>query len=79
LARHGFYPKRSGYLAVLNGPEALERCESLGAAIESRLGSGYTHDTRKGRVRVHTRVKTTPGGFWKEAKTHALRNYPGGS
>ena len=46
--------------------------------MAARLGAGYTHDTIKGRNRVHTRVKTTEGGAWKERTTHVLRDtFPG--
>ena len=46
--------------------------------MAGRLGAGYAHDTMRGKNRIHTRVKTTEGGFWKESKTHALRNtFPG--
>ena len=46
--------------------------------MAGRLGAGYTHDTIRGRNRIHTRVKTTEGGFWKESKTHLLRDtFPG--
>jgi hypothetical protein len=72
LARRGFYPNKKGYQAVLNGDEMYSHCDSIGASWQGRLGDGYTHDTIKGRNRIHTRVKTTEGGFYKEAKTHAL-------
>ena len=74
MAKTGFHPYRKGYREVLNGSEMYAHCDSIGAAMAGRLGSGYTHDTVRGKVRIHTRVKTTAGGFFKEAQTHAMRH-----
>ena len=74
----GFRINRKGYRETLNGPDAFYICNRIGASMAGRLGAGYTYDTMRGQNRVHTRVKTTEGGFWKEAKTHVLRNtFPG--
>lgn len=74
MAKHGYHINRKGYQALMNGPEVYSHCDSIGASWQGRLGDGYTHDTIKGKNRVHTRVKTVwPGGFYKEAKTHALQ------
>lgn len=78
MARHGFYKNSKGYREVLNGPDSFDICDRIGASMAGRLGAGYAHDTMRGKNRIHTRVKTTEGGFWKESKTHALRNtFPG--
>lgn len=74
----GFRINRKGYSEVLNGDEMFGVCDRIGANTAGRLGAGYTSDTRKGKTRIHTRVKTEGGGFWKEAKSHALRDtFPG--
>lgn len=74
----GFRINRKGYQEVLNGPDAFDICDRIGASMAGRLGAGYTHDTIRGKRRVHTRVKTTEGGVWKERVTHTLRDtFPG--
>lgn len=74
MAKRGYYPSKKGYRAVMNGDDVYAYSDSIGASWQGRLGDGYTHDTIKGEKRVHTRVKTVwPGGFYKEAKTHAMR------
>lgn len=78
MAKKGYHVNRKGYREVLNGPDAFDICDRIGASMAGRLGAGYTHDTIRGRNRIHTRVKTTEGGFWKESKTHVLRDtFPG--
>lgn len=78
LAKKGFHINRKGYQETLNGPDAFYICNRIGASMAGRLGAGYTFDTIYGQRRVHTRVKTTGGGVWKERKTHVLRDtFPG--
>ena len=76
MARQGFRPSREGYREVLNCDEMFGVCDRAAANLAASLGAGYTYDTIKGKNRIHAQTKTTGGGFWKEVKSHALRNTP---
>lgn len=57
----GFVPYSTGFRQVLNGGEMFAECDRKGAELAriASLGTGdYVHDTIRGQVRIHTRVKT---------------------
>lgn len=71
----GFYPKRAGYLEVLNGPEMLSVCDGMCQELRARLGTGYKADARRGKFRIHGRVSTaSKATYYGERSTHRLRN-----
>lgn len=65
-----------GYAQVLNGGSAYNACDAKGAEVArvASLGTGdYVHDTMRGRVRIHTRVKTVGiASYMAERSTHRL-------
>ena len=75
MAKQGFYPRRAGYLQVLNGGEMLSVCDAVCQETKSRLGIGYKADARRGKVRIHGRVSTAnKATYYAERATHRLRN-----
>ena len=77
MARDGFRMNRKGYAEVLNSDDAWHVCDSVGASLSQTAnmdGHGeYTHDTIRGKTRIHTRVKTTDRtSFYKERATRTL-------
>ena len=75
MARQGFYPRRRGYLDVLNGDEMLHVCDAIVQDMRAQLGAGYKADARRGQVRIHGRVSTADRATYRaERFTHRLRN-----
>lgn len=93
---HGIYVTTSARISqVANGPEVETICDRVGNTLAYRAelngGRGYVVDTRKGRWRIHTRVKTDntlmARDTWHEYHHHNLTrtlsdlsgmiNYPG--
>ena len=76
MARKGFVPNEYGYRLVLNGGEMFWACDDKGAEIArvASLGAGdYVHDTIKGQVRIHTRVKTADvRAYMAERQSHRM-------
>ena len=77
-----FVRNPSGYRAVLNGPELFDACDGAAAGGASTANAmagahgNYTHDTRAGRYRIHSRVMTPRGDYAaanSEAKHGVLR------
>lgn len=61
MASGKFVHNSGGYKVVLNGHDAWQACDSAGAEMARVASVGtasYTHDTMRGQVRIHTRVKT---------------------
>lgn len=82
MARDGFRMNRKGYAEVLNSDDAWHACDSAGASLSQTAnmdGHGeYTHDTIRGKTRIHTRVKTTDrASFYKERATRTLARIAG--
>ena len=67
MASGRFVRNAAGYREVMNGPELFGVCDGAaagGAASANAAGGAhgsYTHDTRTGRNRIHSRV-TVPRG-----------------
>lgn len=65
-----------GYRQVLNGADAFGACDRAGAEVAriASLGTGdYTHDTIRGQVRIHTRVKTADlRSYMTERNAHRM-------
>ena len=82
MAKTGFHPNRRGYAEVLNGDDAYHECHSAGGSMAQTANAGgnggYTHDTIRGRTRIHTRVKTTDASsFYRERSTRTLARIAG--
>lgn len=62
MARNGFVPNFKGYRETLNDDEAYSHCHAIGGSVcqtANMAGHGtYSFDTIRGKVRIHTRVKT---------------------
>lgn len=78
---HGVYVTTSQRISqVANGPEVAEICDRAGHTLAYRAelngGRGYIVDTRRGRWRIHTRVKTDDTAMardtWHEYHHHNL-------
>lgn len=70
-------PNYKGYREALNDDEAYRHCDSAGESLcqtANAAGHGsYVYDTIRGKVRIHTRVKTADRkSFFKERNTHTL-------
>jgi hypothetical protein len=77
LARSGFVPNFKGYLATLNDDEAYRHCDAIGQSVcqtANMAGHGeYAYDTIRGKVRIHTRVKTADEeSKWRERHYRTL-------
>ena len=76
MARKGFVPNEYGYREVLNGGPMFWECDRRGAEIAriASLGTGdYVHDTIRGQVRIHTRVKTADvRAYMTERHSHRM-------
>lgn len=63
-----FIPNPTGYREVMNGPQMLSHCQSVGdslaASAARQSGTAYVVDSIRGLNRIHTRVSTPPD--WKE-------------
>ena len=75
MARN-FVPNEYGYREVLNGGPMFWECDRRGAEIAriASLGTGdYVHDTIRGQVRIHTRVKTADvRAYMTERHSHRM-------
>lgn len=75
MARN-FVPNEYGYREVLNGGPLFWECDRKGAEIAriASLGTGdYVHDTIRGQVRIHTRVKTADvRAYMTEGHSHRM-------
>lgn len=71
-----FVPNEYGYREVLNGGPLFWECDRKGAEIAriASLGTGdYVHDTIRGQVRIHTRVKTADvRAYMTEGHSHRM-------
>ena len=69
-------PNEYGYREVLNGGEMFRECDRKGGEIAriASLGTGdYVHDTIRGQVRIHTRVKTADlRAYMTERHSHRM-------
>lgn len=69
-------PYSTGFRQVLNGGEMFAECDRKGAELAriASLGTGdYVHDTIRGQVRIHTRVKTVDlRAYMTERNSHRL-------
>lgn len=69
-------PNEYGYREVLNGGEMFRECDRKGGEVAriASMGSGdYVHDTIRGQVRIHTRVKTADvRAYMAEGHAHRL-------
>ena len=79
MARDGFRPNLKGYRETLNDDEAYRHCDAIGESVcqtANMAGHGeYAYDTIRGKVRIHTRVKTADRkSFFQERHTHTLAN-----
>lgn len=76
MARKGFVPNEYGYREVLNGGPMFWECDRKGGEIAriASLGTGdYVHDTIRGQVRIHTRVKTADiRAYMTERHSHRM-------
>lgn len=77
MAREGFKPNFKGYREALNDDEAYRHCNAIGGSVcqtANMAGHGqYTYDTIRGKVRIHTRVKTADRkSYYQERHTHTL-------
>lgn len=76
MARKGFVPNEYGYREVLNGGPMFWECDRKGGEIAriASLGTGdYVHDTIRGQVRIHTRVKTADiRAYMAERHSHRM-------
>lgn len=65
-----------GYRQVLNGGDAWDACDDRGAEVAriASMGSGdFVHDTMRGQVRIHTRVKTADiRSYMAERNAHRM-------
>lgn len=68
---------RKGYAEVLVGDDAFRACDAPGTSLAqtaNMAGHGeYTHDTMRGKKRIHTRVKTANRkAYYQERATRTL-------
>lgn len=78
MARKNYFkPNAMGYRAIMNGPPALEACETaaghVAASASSQSGTDYYIDSQVGLNRIHTRVSTQGiKDYMREQHYHAL-------
>lgn len=73
---------RKGYAEVLVSDDAWHACDAPGGSMAqtaNMAGHGeYTHDTIRGKTRIHTRVKTADRkSYYQERSTRTLARIAG--
>lgn len=56
-----------GIVALMKSKEVSDFCDSKAKSIVNKLGDGYSSDTRLGRKRSVTVIKTTTNSAYKDA------------